>query len=78
MMKAKADKMIILGLSDENIKRLKQNQPIKFNLKEFGMQDMDVLIFNGKDEFTMKKMMFEAGLINPDKTQIKDDWADKN
>lgn len=70
--------MIILGLSDENLNRLKKNQPLKFNLKEFGMQDMDVFIFNGKDELTMKKTMFEAGLIHPDKTEIKDDWADKN
>lgn len=78
MMKAKMGNMIILGLSDENMKRLSQNQPIKFNLKEMGLDDMDVLIFNGKDEQAMKKMMIDAGLIHPTKTILKDVNADKN
>lgn len=78
MVKALKGNMIFLGLSDENIKRLKQDQPIKFNLKDLGLQDMEVVIFNGKSEFEMKQMMFKAGLINPNKTIIKDDSAKDN
>lgn len=78
MMKARMGKTLILGLSDENMKRLSQNQPIKFNLQEMGMEDMDVLIFNGKDEQAMKKMMIDANLIHPTKTIIKDDNAPNN
>jgi hypothetical protein len=53
MIKARKDNTIILGLSDENIKRLKEGQPIKFNLKEHGFSDIEVFIFNGKDEESM-------------------------
>lgn len=54
MIKAKTDDTIILGLSDENMKRLKNDQPIKFNLKDLGLDlDMNVLIFNGRTEESM-------------------------
>lgn len=53
MIKALKGNCIVLGLSDENIKRLTQNQPIKFNLNELGLEDRIVYIFNGKDEQTM-------------------------
>lgn len=78
MIKAVKGNMLILGLSDENLKRLQQDQPIKFNLKELGLDDIDVLIFNGKDEQAMQKTMIDAGLIHPTKTIIKDSRADKN
>lgn len=78
MIKAKKGNMMILGLSDENLKRLKQDQPIKFNMKDIGFDDIDVLIFNGKDEQAMKRMMSDVGLIPPTKTIIKDDNAPNN
>jgi glutamine amidotransferase PdxT len=78
MIKAKKGKMMILGLSDENLKRLKRDQPIKFNMKDLGFDDVDVFIFNGKDEQVMQKMMSDAGLIDPIKTIIKDDNATNN
>lgn len=77
-MKAKKGNMMILGLSDENLKRLARDQPIKFNMAELGFPDIDVLIFNGKDEEAMKKMMFKSGLVDPIKTIIKDSNSDKN
>lgn len=55
MIKVAKGNMAILGLSDLNIEKLKEDKPIKFNLKELGMPDIDVFIFHGKDEFTMKK-----------------------
>jgi hypothetical protein len=76
MVKALKGNMIILGLSDENINRLKADQPIKFNLQELGLPDLDVLIFTAKDEQTMYQMMKSS--IHPIKTIIKSDTADKN
>jgi hypothetical protein len=64
MLKARKGNSIILGLSDMNLTRLKMGQPIKFNLKELGLSDHDVFIFNGKDERTMKEML--KGNIGPD------------
>lgn len=76
MIKALKGNMIVLGLSAENIKRLKQNQPIKFNLQDLGLPDFDVFIFTAKDEQTMYEMM--KSTIHPIKTIIKSDNADKN
>lgn len=76
MLKALKGNMIVLGLSDQNLERLKQDQPIKFNLNELGLGDYDVLIFNGKDEQAMFQMM--KGAIDPIKTIIKDSRADQN
>lgn len=76
MVKAKKGNMLILGLSDENLNRLKNDQPIKFNMQIVGFPDIDVFIFNGKDEQTMKRMMKDS--IHPYKTIIIDDNAEKN
>lgn len=78
MIKAVKDNLIILGLSDENIERLKKDQPIKFNLKELGLPDYNVLIFAGKNETSMQKTMMEVGLIHPTKTIIKDSRSEQN
>lgn len=54
MLKIRAkENVIVLGLSEMNIKRLREGKPIKFNLKELGMSDIDILIFTGRDEHTM-------------------------
>ena len=68
MIKAKAENIIILGLSNENMKRLADNQPIKFNLKDLGLQDMEVIIFNGETEESMYLDMLE--LIDINKTKL--------
>jgi len=76
MIKARQAKEIILGLSDENLERLKKDQPIKFNLSELGFGDIDVFIFNGKDNQKMMEML--KGAIDPFSTIIKDVNAEKN
>lgn len=76
MVKALKGNMIVLGLSDENLARLKKDQPIKFNLQELGLPDFDVFIFNGKDEQTMYEMMKQA--IDPLKTKLFDSRAKHN
>lgn len=76
MVKALLGNKIILGLSDENMERLKKDQPIKFNLQELGLPDFEVLIFNGKDNQAMYEMM--KPMINPEKTIMKDSNAKHN
>lgn len=76
MIKAKRGNFLILGLSDTNMERLKKGEPIKFNLNELELPDLDVLIFNGKDEQAMQQMMKES--IHPYKTIIKDSRAKNN
>lgn len=55
MLKILNDKMVMLGLSDENIRRLGNDEPIKLNLNSLGLPDQEILIFSGKDEETMFK-----------------------
>lgn len=76
MMKLKKGNLLVFGLSNENMNRLKKGEPIKFNLKELGMSDTDILIFNGKNEQTMYEMVKQN--IHPLKTIIKDDNAKNN
>lgn len=77
MVKAKKGKMLVIGLSDKNLEKLKQDMSIKFNLKDIGFsEDIDVLIFNGKDEQKMYEMMKDS--IHPYKTVIKNDRAKEN
>jgi len=61
MIKAKVGNTIILGLSDKNIEKLKNNEPILFNLKEAGIEDIDanVMIFNGRTEESMMETMMK-------------------
>lgn len=63
MLKARSGKLIILGLSDENLRRLKNGEPIKFKMKDLQipkgveLSELDFYIFNGKDEQAMAEML---------------------
>lgn len=76
MVKVKSGNTLIFGLTDENIKRLTDNQPIKFNLQEMGMDDINIFIIHGKDEQYFRDLFKDK--INPEKTIIQDYKADKN
>lgn len=69
MIKAKVENTIVLGLSDENVKRLQAGDPIFFNLKELEMGDANVLIFNGRTEESMYLEMVDY--ISLTKTKMK-------
>lgn len=60
MIKAKKENMMILGLSYENLRRLKNDEPIKFNMTDLGFGNIEVLIFTAKDEATMIDMMRDS------------------
>lgn len=59
MIKAKTSNGdLLLGLSDENINRLKKGEPIKFRLSEvFPELNGDCLIFSGRTELDMMKSL---------------------
>lgn len=57
MIKATAGNLIILGLSDENITRLKQGMPIVFNMAQLGIPDKKMFIFAGETEEKMQQDM---------------------
>ena len=57
MLKASAGKTVILGLSHENLKRLKKGNPIKLNLSEMGFDDQEIIIMSGATEQSMAAML---------------------
>lgn len=67
MIKAVKDNVIILGLTDENLRRMQNDQPIKFNTKELGLGDFEVFIIHGKDEDAITDLL--VPMIGP-KTKI--------
>lgn len=48
------------GLSEENIKRLQEGQPIHFQGEQMGLLKKDILIFAGKDEEDLKKQATDS------------------
>lgn len=55
MIKAATGETAIIGLSHENLKRLKQGKGIKFNMKDMGFEDREVFIVSGETEESIKK-----------------------
>jgi hypothetical protein len=47
--------LIGLGISEENVRRLKAAQPILIKGSELGFDWLEILIFYGKDEEELKK-----------------------
>ena len=50
-------KLLGIGLSHENLKRLKDNQPIRFKGEAVNLDGYDVMIFAGATEESMAKQM---------------------
>lgn len=53
-------KIVMLGLSEENLRRLRQDKPIHIGpgeMVQLGLPAVELVIFWGKDEATMAKMM---------------------
>ena len=60
MLKARANgrdgELLIFGLSEMNLKKLKEGRPIQIDLTEMGLNGT-MLIFYGKDEIAMAKQL---------------------
>lgn len=50
---------LVFGISAENVKRLKEGQPIVINLKDMGLEDRKVLITYGETEDDIFKEMLD-------------------
>lgn len=64
MIKMRSDNTLIFGLSDMNMKKMKEGKPIKFNLKDLQVTGMDpdklkIAIFNGRTEESMTDQMLD-------------------
>jgi hypothetical protein len=57
--------VLLFGLSAENLRRLRQGQPIKINLAEMGLTGYAV-IFYGKTEQAMVAHLVQAGMLAED------------
>lgn len=57
MLKAKFAKTAILGISKENVKRLKDGQPILLNLSDIGLPDQEIMIMYGETEKSIAKQL---------------------
>jgi hypothetical protein len=58
--------LLVFGLSDLNIEKLKEGKPMHISRKSHGMaipDKMDIVIFTGKDEAEMRKAL--DSLIGP-------------
>jgi hypothetical protein len=67
------DEMLILGLSEQNIKKLQEGKPMYLTRKTHGdgiPQGWRIMIFTGKDENKMTEMV--KPFLGPD-TEIKID-----
>ena len=49
--------LLLLGLSDENLAKLKQGLPAHITGEEVQMPKTDVMIFHGKDEAAMLEVL---------------------
>ena len=55
--KGKKGTLIGIGLSYENLRRLKKGKPIYVDLTKLGEEQGELLIFAGKNEDTMAKQL---------------------
>jgi hypothetical protein len=58
-------KLMLLGLSEENLKRLKDNQPIKFAGEEVNLPGWDIAIVYGTTEQSLAGELRAAGFDIP-------------
>jgi len=61
-------KIILLGISDENVKRLIDGKPIFVAGSTVGVANVEIVIFHGRTEYEMTESM--AKLIGP-QTEVR-------
>lgn len=52
---------ILLGLSDENLRRVREGMPILVDGRDLEVPGVDVVIFSGRTEDSMKRMLEDQG-----------------
>lgn len=75
MIKAKGTKkgkeILLLGLSDMNVKKLQQGLPIVIERAEIDLP-FDIIIFYGKTEEDMIEILADAGMLDVASLQIRE------
>lgn len=66
---------LLVGLSEENVLRLKNDRPLVVGLKEFGLPSVEgtLFMFYGRTELEMATMLQRGGLIDPVETERIED-----
>lgn len=62
---------LLLGITDENIARLRDGKPIRVDGRPLGV-DVDVMICHGADETAIVAALRAAGLIRDDTITVAD------
>lgn len=65
--------LVVLGLSDMNVQRMREGKPIHILAEEIGMSGFTIYIITGKDEAEMEKML--GPFIHPRHTEVQDHRA---
>ena len=76
MVKGMIGDAVLIGLSNENVRRLKKGLPIKFNLKVLGLEDREVIIIHGTTEKAILKKL--ESTFNRDKPKKDKDKKEAN
>ena len=71
MLKARSGNLILLGLDRENIKRLQEGSPIKFDGAQVGLDGVSVGIIYGETLLHIQRDLQKAGFALPDATNIR-------
>jgi hypothetical protein len=66
-------KIIVLGLSEKNIEKLREGKPIHIHADEMGFPG-EIMIFTGKDEASMAEMV--KPFIGPD-TDVREEAEER-
>lgn len=54
--------LVILGLSDENLRRLREDMPILVNGRELGIA-VDIAVIAGRTEDSIQEQMRKGGML---------------
>ena len=69
--------ILLVGLSEENIRRLRDQQPILFNTSQLGLPPMHVVVIAGSTETTMRTALVDGGLMERVRMLLTTDVSDR-
>lgn len=73
MIKARGRSAVLIGLSRDNVTRLMEGKPIRFDGAEIGIPGISFMIMGGETEQAMVDELRHDGLIDVT-TQVDDRW----
>lgn len=79
MLKAMAGNTLIIGITEGNVERMKDDKPVKFSLAEMGLDGSrvkEVVVFYGKDEQALFNQIKPG--VDPLKTIFHSNQAENN